>query len=599
MDGEYDSRSQFLANDRCNFFEIQCPAEITNKLESEPSTSKGWEIFDVFAAGASGPRSFATLGFDLHLTQLIKSGTLIGERWLLGGSTAALRFCAILSSSIMHGESLTVELKEHFMSMVYREGDSPSTLAPMMSALYRRVLPETLAPSVVHHPTVHLCIMVAQILPPFDQLPDWQLKALFWVYLGANFLSPRVLTTFQRPLCFYTGPQTPPFLREEDNITCIPITTSNIYQVLSATTCLPFISPHCRYIEGVGSGLFFDGALINYHLNLRPKPGFNLLLLADGPGPEFKQTLWDSYVPYRTAPCEYKQYISVVYPTQAYVDAVPAKKLPNTFDYFNKAYIHQPDLRRAHWEAVFQISIKFFPFSPGQLIRMRGQASQHAVTAVLHCHVRNRTADSVLVDYIDGCEDQGGREASVHRSDRSVGCAITATDAELAADSVGVRLLIQDQRRSVDSGLGTLKGKGIAALSLVVVQQEDSSAWTVDLNAYEEPCKKSLTESEGVEKYERSGTAMKCKGILPLDERSASAMKCKGILLLDERSGTAMKCKGILPLDERSGSAMKCKGILPLDERSGTAMKCKGILPSGWKLPSLFGWAPTNKLIVE
>jgi hypothetical protein len=60
-------------------------------------------------------------------------------------------------------------------------------------------------------------------------------------------------------------------------------------QVLSATTCLPFISPHCRYIEGVGSGLFFDGALINYHLNLRPKPGYNLLLLADGPGPEFKQ----------------------------------------------------------------------------------------------------------------------------------------------------------------------------------------------------------------------------------------------------------------------------------------------------------------------
>ncbi len=61
--------------------------------------------------------------------------------------------------------------------------------------------------------------------------------------------------------------------------------------MLAATTCLPFISPHVRHIDGVGSGLFFDGALVNYHLNIRPAPAFRALLLADGPGPQFKQVL--------------------------------------------------------------------------------------------------------------------------------------------------------------------------------------------------------------------------------------------------------------------------------------------------------------------
>ena len=51
------------------------------------------------------------------------------------------------------------------------------------SALYHKVLPCHLVPRVVAHPSLHLCIMVAQILPPFDQLPDWKLKAMFWMFL--------------------------------------------------------------------------------------------------------------------------------------------------------------------------------------------------------------------------------------------------------------------------------------------------------------------------------------------------------------------------------------------------------------------------------
>lgn len=118
--------------------------------------------------------------FDAQLLRQLREGRLTGEKWLLGGSTAALRWCALLSSSLTvippgppdtfpgdeddyptgkaasradeddfsgveqgregRGrdgalnltENLTEALKQHFMDMVYRKGDSPTTLAPMM-----------------------------------------------------------------------------------------------------------------------------------------------------------------------------------------------------------------------------------------------------------------------------------------------------------------------------------------------------------------------------------------------------------------------------------------------------------------------------------
>ena len=65
-----------------------------------------------------------------------------------------------------------------------------SSPLPRRSALYDKVLPRHLVPRVVAHPSLHLCIMVAQILPPFDQLPDWKLKAMFWMFLVRGNMPP-------------------------------------------------------------------------------------------------------------------------------------------------------------------------------------------------------------------------------------------------------------------------------------------------------------------------------------------------------------------------------------------------------------------------
>lgn len=48
---------------------------------------------------------------------------------------------------------------------------------------------------------------------------------------GANFVSADALRGFQRRLCFYSGHEPPPFITPDDDVTCIPLTRSNVYQV--------------------------------------------------------------------------------------------------------------------------------------------------------------------------------------------------------------------------------------------------------------------------------------------------------------------------------------------------------------------------------
>jgi hypothetical protein len=168
------------------------------------------------------------------------------------------------------------------------------------------------------------------------------------------------------------------------------------------------------------------------------------------------------------------------------------------FDYFNKTYVEQPDLRRSHWEAVFQISIQRFPANPRLLVRGGCLLEAAASTTAHHYHARNRTADSVLVD-IDGCEDQAPWGTSFNWTSPVCGVRSDA-DATCTVDSGEVRLLINDQRRSSERIERSKRADNGVASS--VRQNADRSAYKVDLSAGDGLCREPLTAA--VKKLDRS-----------------------------------------------------------------------------------------------
>ncbi|KAF5843459.1 hypothetical protein DUNSADRAFT_15754 [Dunaliella salina] len=186
---------------------------------------------------------------------------------------------------------------------------------------------------IVYHPHFRLAIMVTAMQPWAQLIPEWHLKVIFYTFLGINTATHVPVDMLQRRICFYTGPTLPPFGQsKEEDILFVPLTVSNFYQVLHATTCIPFVSVPCTYISGLGRGLYYDGALSDYHLALKMRdPGWPALLLSAGcVGDPVLANIWDTFLPWRSLKAEEFEHVSMLCPTRHFAHQLPRGVLPGT-----------------------------------------------------------------------------------------------------------------------------------------------------------------------------------------------------------------------------------------------------------------------------
>ncbi|KAJ3086692.1 hypothetical protein HK102_012690 [Quaeritorhiza haematococci] len=266
--------------------------------------------------------------------------------------------------------------------MYYKPGDTPATLRPMMEAAYRKVAPKHLLSSIISHPTLHLAILVTRLNPQYADLPDWKLKCVLGWYITRNAVHPDFLNGLFDRLCFYTGDKEPGFLngeleglagadgneqselkgKEHKVVKFVKLTEGNIYHVLHATTCIPFVQERCTSIPPLPPSLYFDGALSDYMLNVRiTSPEYPSLLLSDIPDKRVSPTVFDHYVPWRSAPGELWEHTSVVCPSETFKDMLPEKKWPGVRDWFDGTFVEEPERRRCNWWAAYRLSEEAWP----------------------------------------------------------------------------------------------------------------------------------------------------------------------------------------------------------------------------------------------
>jgi hypothetical protein len=323
--------------------------------------------FKIFVAPASGPRGMTTMGFDEQFAKKYVSSNhphTQESRWFVGGSTAALRFVALIAS-VCSGKNYTRRLQEYFTEMTYRKGDRPSVLTPMMKNLIRICCPRKYIPDIIHHPHLHLCIFVVRLRNPIDT-PDWKLKISFIKMFFMNAWSEYWLHQCFDTIIYYTGKQPPSFLLNHNHnhlnpIQFEPLTETNIRTVLRATTCIPFVSERITQI-GDRSGLFFDGAIGHYHLNLRCNlEQFPVLYLADQPPhTKIKKTFFDTVLPWRGVSETELKYCLRVHPTEFFKDQVPNRRFPHVSDWFDQTYIQFPEQRKHSWNTVYRLSTYYW-----------------------------------------------------------------------------------------------------------------------------------------------------------------------------------------------------------------------------------------------
>ncbi|KAJ3215252.1 hypothetical protein HDU67_000668 [Dinochytrium kinnereticum] len=266
-----------------------------------------------------------------------------------------------LLTSLATGRDVTAELKEHYCEMYYKKGDTPQVLRPMMEACYRICAPEEALEKALENPLFRIAILVADINPRYRHLPDWHLKSILVYYGLKNIISPKYLSGLVSRICFYSGDKEPRFLSNglggPGSIKYVKLTKKNIYAVLHATTCIPFIQERCTHIPDFGDGLFVDGALTDYTLNVHlQNPEFPALLLGDCLQRHFSPTVFDTKVPWRTPPSTFFDHCSLIHPSQAFTQRIPDRSLPSVGDWFKPIYIEEPRRRHRNWRLTYDLS---------------------------------------------------------------------------------------------------------------------------------------------------------------------------------------------------------------------------------------------------
>lgn len=344
------------------YFHFKPSAALKRLNDDSELKTRGLDYFKVFFAPASGPRCFVTMGFDQQFAKLFASGSVKDTKWLVGASMGAVRISALIGT-IISGKDLTSEVKEHFTQMYYKVGDTPASLSRMMSGLFEKCAPKDLVNDIVHHPQLHLAVMVTAIAPSYRKYPDWKLKVLFGAHFLVNIITQRLLGTLYNRLCFYSGPTPPPFMTDCPDIQFIPLTTENFFDVMRATTCIPCVSERCTYIEGAGEGLYMDGGISDFMLNVCIRdPTYSALLLNDL-SEKVKQSFFDRYLPYRNTPNAFFENCSIIWPSYVFINSMVPKALPCSLDWFVGRYIKNPEERMYFWRNCYNVSVTKWPQS--------------------------------------------------------------------------------------------------------------------------------------------------------------------------------------------------------------------------------------------
>ncbi len=309
--------------------------------------------YRVFVSPAAGPGCFVTAGFDEQFIQLYQTNQLdTNARWFVGGSSGALRFTALITS-VLSGVNHVRQFQEYFTHMYYRDGNSAETLVPMMNTLIEICAPKKYLSDIVNHPHLHLCVFVTRLKIAPDA-PTWKLFLFFIGLFIVNLIYPQAVHSFCEPICFYTGTHFP---IQCPGVRFVPITSDNFYDVMRATTCIPFINTPIAQI-GQETGTFVDGAVCHYQLNIPCTYEYPTVYLGNISDSKIKPTAFDIHLPWRKLPSAKLEQCLRIHPTEYFRQHIPEQRFPRVSDWFDRTYQKYPERRYHSWLTTLELSRK-------------------------------------------------------------------------------------------------------------------------------------------------------------------------------------------------------------------------------------------------
>lgn len=320
-----------------------------------------------FLAGPGAMRMVREEGFDV--TQIgTLAGASGGAKWLVlsqldraiadrilpkletpvhlvGSSIGTWRFACYAQDN---PAGAIERLEEAYLEQRYSDAPDTTEITNKSREILDYMLGRDGARQILAHPTLrsHVITVRARSLVASERAPI--LGAGLAVAAVGNVISRRSLSIMFIRGLFYDARDLPPFFNMRGfPLERTPLTEKNLAESIRASGAIPLVLHGVRDIEGAPSGMYRDGGIIDYHLDL-PTSADNKLTFFPHFFDFLKPGWFDKKLPWRSHRPEHVDRTIVICPSREFVAGLPNAKIPDRTDFQTMS----PELRRKVWRSV-------------------------------------------------------------------------------------------------------------------------------------------------------------------------------------------------------------------------------------------------------
>jgi hypothetical protein len=289
------------------------------------------DMVEVIAGAAGGPKWLILY----HLDRFIFSSWITRRTrplFLIGSSIGAWRFAALSQKDPLNSLQ---KFKDAYINQTYSTKPTPGEVTQETIRIMNTFLNDSGIDEILNHPYLRLNFMAVYC----KSIVSWDHHSILGPAILAsallNLIDRRLLKWFYKRTLFYHSKSIPPFIKmNQFPILKAPLDQKNIRDALLATGSIPLVMKGVKNISGTTTGVYRDGGIIDYHLDIDFINREDKIVLY----PHFMDHVipgwFDKRLPHRKPDPNRMASVLMVSPSKDFVSKLPLGKISDRHDFF-------------------------------------------------------------------------------------------------------------------------------------------------------------------------------------------------------------------------------------------------------------------------
>ncbi len=273
--------------------------------------------------------------------------------FLAGSSAGAWRFAA---ASRRNPEASLDRFKEGYVNQWYGLNPSKEEIDIECKKVLESVLNEQAVDEILNHSYCRVNFFAVRSRGILKSDNKALLGAGLMAAATGNYLSRSSLKYFFQRIMFHHPVDPPPFIDMKGfDITRVPLNRENFHYALLSSGSIPMIMPGVRDIAGAPDGVYRDGGVIDYHLDIPfLNQNENQIFLF----PHYTDRIipgWlDKHIPHRRHQAINMKNVLMICPSEKFIKMLPDGRIPDRGDF--KIFRGKNRQRIEQWNLVLRES---------------------------------------------------------------------------------------------------------------------------------------------------------------------------------------------------------------------------------------------------